>query len=414
MPQCKHYEICGLDADPGEDCCILHSHDPEKDRNAFAEALAVHREKREGSYSHFVFPAPVDFSGVTLTKVANFSDATFTQGAKFCGTEFKARAIFMNATFAATADFSRAKFTQGANFLFTEFTEANFEFATLAEEAHFLDTKFRKQANFFYAAFTQGAEFVNVSFTEKARFFHAKFQGSTSFDGLEKLGDATQIFSGIEVDFRRVTIEPLDALVFRNADVQKCRFLYTDLRKAEFTDVKWPEIEGPSALYDQDETLYKGKPLWSLIEQLYRQLKQNYEDRHDYERARHFHYGEKEMRRKNSGWGLSILLTVYRWVSGYGESCLLPLFWATVLLAATTAAYFCGGLLVLNKDANSMLSLTRIGDVGLYSLRVMTLLKPNDFIPTWFCGNFVNWIQSIFGPLLFGFFALALRQRLKR
>ena len=78
--------------------------------------------------------------------------------------------------------------------------------------------------------------------------------------------------------------------------------------------MKWPEIGGRFRVYDEDVELSDGETRpWALIEQLYRQLKQNYEDRRDYERARDFHYGEEEMRRKNpglqGGFGFSSLCT---------------------------------------------------------------------------------------------------------
>ncbi len=55
MPECKHYKICGLDANPGEDFCILHSQHS-KDYGAFEEALAEHRKEENGNFRYFVFP----------------------------------------------------------------------------------------------------------------------------------------------------------------------------------------------------------------------------------------------------------------------------------------------------------------------------------------------------------------------
>jgi len=48
-----------------------------------------------------------------------------------------------------------------------------------------------------------------------------------------------------------------------------------------------------------------------------------------------------------------------------------------------------------------------------YSFRVMTFLKPEDLVPLGYA-RYVNAFESLVGPLLIGFFALALRQRLKR
>lgn len=435
----------------------------ERNVQDFRQALAMHCKNKGHKYRYLVFPEPAYFSGATFDSEADFYGATFTVWADFSNATFNKRANFLGAKFYATAaanftdvkfnddvDFGNAKFCDGARFSQAKFTgwadfsggkftkqvdfsgaefkgpvefcvrsfyEAKFEDTRFAREADFFCATFTARANFFRARFAEGADFSGVKFArdKEVVFRGTRFLGVTLFASTEEDGDPAEIFSKADVDFSEVIIAPLDALIFRNADLQKCRFLNADLRKAEFTHVKWHEKWGHLRVYDQEVAEQKHeKDKWSHIEQLYRQLKQNYEDRRDYEHARHFHYGEKEMRRRNSRWGLWILLSVYRCVSGYGESALCPFLWAVVLLATSSAAYLCGSLLHVNKDASSILDPTSMRDVGLYSLRVMTLLRPNDFMPNGFWGNFVNMLQSIFGPLLFALFALALRQRLKR
>jgi len=131
-----------------------------------------------------------------------------------------------------------------------------------------------------------------------------------------------RVFSDAYVDFSELTIDPLDKLSFRDADLQKCIFLDTDLRKVEITGSIWPLIEIRFGVYDEIAPLQpKAERQFSRIERLYRELKQNYEDRRDYERAGDFHYGEKEMRRQNPDTPRTskVLLNLYRLSSGYGE-----------------------------------------------------------------------------------------------
>jgi hypothetical protein len=278
-------------------------------------------------------------------------------------------------------------------------------------------------AEFHSAHFLGGADFLGVQFAKLVRFRHARFVARTLFSSQQTHGAAVQIFSGVEVDFSDVKIDPLDAVAFRDADLSECRFLGTDLRKAEFTKVKWARIVngfGIRRVGVYDEVLLletKERGSWFQIEQLYRQLKQNYEDRKDYERAGDFHYGEKEMRRINpkTGWGLWIFLTLYCWVSGYGERYLRPLLWAVGLLLLSTAGYVWWGL-SLAKGTASVLHWPNGWDwlrAGFYSLRVMFLLKPDDFFPVGYA-KLVHTGETLLGPLLIGLFALALRQRLKR
>jgi hypothetical protein len=49
----------------------------------------------------------------------------------------------------------------------------------------------------------------------------------------------------------------------------------------------------------------------------------------------------------------------------------------------------------------------------LYSVRVMTLLRPDDLTPIGYA-KIVHTVESVLGPLLLGLFGLAIRQRLKR
>lgn len=463
MPECKHYKICRRDAEENteESLCILHSRDP-KDYGAFVQALADHRKKNGCNFRFFVFPGLTDFSEQTFDTEANFSDATFTvsanfsnatftkganffsakfkktveanftyakfkdgahftntkfyHGARFTGVEFTGLVDFSDGEFAKQADFSTAKFNGPVGFCEATFREAKFESARFTKEADFFRATFTARANFFRARFAEGADFSDASFAQGADFSHSKFLGITLFVPWKPEGKyPSSVFSDVEVDFRDVIIAPLDALIFRDADLQKCQFLGADLRKAEFTAVKWPEKCGHLRVYDQDEAEQKGEEeKWSHIEQLYRQLKQNYEDRRDYERAGDFHYGEKEMRRRNSRGWLWILLTAYRWVSGYGESCLLPIIWAGIVFLFCTIGYLWWGL--LPKDGSPALALTSPWDWlrGFhYSFQVMTLLKPDDLVPIGFA-KAVRTFETLAGPILIGLFALALRQRLKR
>ncbi|MGB6067487.1 MAG: pentapeptide repeat-containing protein [Desulfomonilaceae bacterium] len=479
MPKCKYHEICGLDADAGQELCILHSQDPGKDRNFFNKALAAHRKKNKHNFQHFVFPGPANFRGETFHEEANFSEAHFTEGADFfdaCfakganfeGTNFPEGADFKGASFGRLAYFAAAEFTKSANFSCAAFAEeasfcaatftggANFALAgfgnvanfscakfndttegakvfrdgsvTEGEKAVFCYAKFAKWANFDEAKFGGGANFSRARFKEGATFSGAWFATSAAFVGTAFLGRALfdsrtengrtiPIFLETLVDFGEADIAPLDALIFRGADLQKCHFLGTDLRKAEFTAVKWPKKAGRFRVYDEGVKLKEGQTReWAHIEQLYRQLKQNYEDRRDYERAGDFHYGEEEMRRKNPETPRRhrLFLALYWLVSGYGERYLRPLICAVGIVVLSAFLYlFCG---LRPKDGGSTLALTSLRDWlrGIqYSFRVITLLQPDDLILIGFA-KVVKTFETLAGPIFLGLFTWTVKQRLKR
>jgi len=271
------------------------------------------------------------------------------------------------------------------------------------------------------ATFTAGADFSGAKFSEGTGFYMAMFLGKTTFIG-RYTDDKQRIptFSGVknEVDFRCVNVDPPEALIFREADLGKCRFEETDLRKAEFTGVSWPKRGKRFQIYDEIRPTKTDEPRkWDHVERLYRELKQNYEDRRDYERVGDFHYGEKEMRRKNPATFrlLKWLLTFYWAVSGYGERYIRPLVWALGLLAASTFGYLILG--IETAKGGTPLALSNWQDwisVGLYGLQVMTLLRPTDLVPLGLAATGVKVVQSLLGPIIIGLFALAVRQRLKR
>jgi hypothetical protein len=469
MAQCKIFDYCGLDdsADPEAGLCILHSHNPKKDKHAFAEALSTHRKLRGDKFTFFKFLPDINFNeetfaektefiGSTFFGSVNFRHATFSEEAEFNAVQFdgeayfgnvsfsratfKGAANFSNASFSEEADFSNAHFLSENSFLETSFggvtnyknaefsQAANFFATTFKEDVVFLSTKFEGTAYFYKATFMQLANFRAGHFAAGARFGETSFKGkhvsfsACTFDGTAEFSSegeqgAGPIFEDATVYFTWVVARPLEALIFRDADLRKCIFLNTDLRKAELTNVTWPRIGSRRGVYDELVPLKAGEQRqWGRIERLYRELKQNCEDRHDYERAGDFHYGEKEMVRLNprSSVSLRFFLTLYWVMSGYGEKYLRPLVAAGVLLGISTVAYLVLGL--THSAGGARLDITDALDWARtfhYSLRVMTLLKTDDLNPVGYA-KLVNTIQSLLGPLLVGLFALAVRQRLKR
>jgi hypothetical protein len=336
-----------------------------------------------------VFPDLVDFSHTTFTQEAFFAGAIFTQEASFTGATFIQRANFTGATFTQRVYFARTTFTQTANFSHTTFmSEANFQ---------------------------------EARFTGEIWLRGSRFHGRVLFTGRLEDGQTVPIFSEAQaVDFRDVVFGASD-VIFRHADLRTCRFLNTDLRQVSLADITWARTGQRQCLYDEIAPLTpEGTLPWGQLEQLYRQLKRNYEEQRDYERAGHFHYGEKEMRRKNpkTSLGHRFLLWLYWLISGYGERIWKPLVAAGFVLVAFMLVYLCYRL-TPTKPSTSIhpLALNNIvtwGEALVYSFRVMTLQKPQDFVLSGSLIKLIYTLQSFIGPLLIGLLALAVRQRLKR
>ena len=420
-------------------------------------------------FSEAKFSGKAYFFMAKLSGKANFSQATFSEMGQFPRAEFSGDADFSEATFSGHAAFFMAEFSEMAIFSRVTFSEmATFRMAEFSGDGDFSGAKFSEMADFGEAMFSGKATFVMAEFSGNADFSRATFSGSTYFPGATFSGDADfsqsefsgrrtyfpratflgramflgrailidayakdkaspilkdkviPIFSEVknEVDFRGVNVSPTQELIFRDADFSKCLFGQTDLRKAEFTGVSWPKPGKRFQVYDEICPLRPSETRrWDHIERLYRELKRNHEDRRDYERAGDFHYGEKQMRRKSpeTPFLLKCLLTLYWTVSGYGERYIRPLVCAFVLLVASTCGYLILG--IAPNKAVTPLALTNPKDwlhVGLYSLQVMTLLRPMDLVPLTVAATGVKVFQSLLGPIIIGLFALAIRQRLKR
>jgi uncharacterized protein YjbI with pentapeptide repeats len=389
-------------------------------------------------FSRATFSGGLYCFNTTFAAGANFSEATFTE-AQFNVSTFAGKAYFGRATFTKRADFVHTTFTEEADFFRTTFTEANFETAAFSAGVDFSESTFAAVADFPGATFSGNTRFLYTTFAAEANFRGSQFRGRTLFTGLEAAEEhqlCPLSTAATNFDFCDLVIESPESLSFRHMDFRACRFLNTDLRKIELTGVRWPQKGARQLVYDEIDSALRGVPYpWDQLERLYRELKQNYDDRRNYARAGDFHYGEKEMQRRNPAtpWSLKVLLWLYWLVSGYGERFLRPLLCTLVLLIGATVAYIWWGLAPKAPPLSTMPETTAFlvmpGAVSRpaplpimqpnawlsalhYSFRVMTLLKPEDLEPMGLA-KVVQTLESLLGPLFLGLFALAVRQRLK-
>lgn len=408
----------------------------------------------DANFTGAKFAQAVDFVRSTFNKAAEFVGAEFDKSATFCDAKFAGGAFFGEVAFSQESDFLRVIFTGNANFSDARFLKqaafpwamfngyATFEKTVFSEGVDLSDSTFAKDADFFEAIFNGVPVFARASFTGAADFRSAQFSDQSYFGAamFKQGGDFSHAlfsktvnftdarFSGPtyfspgfkqEAIFEQIVSEPKDSLRFISADLSRCRFLGTDVRKLYFLDVRWASIGGRDGVYDEVIRLQPGEQRqWAQIEELYRQLKQNYEERRDYERAGHFHVGEKEMRLRNPSTriDLRILLALYKGISGYGENYRRPFFWLVVLLLITSGTALVHGLTMKTGTTTTTLLPNSLSDwrwALLYGLETIFHLPSQDFVPQGF-GRVIRTTASILGPVLIALFGLALRQRLKR
>ncbi len=461
----------GLHEDP-DGFCLFHSQKPDKDRDGFRQGIERKLEQGDLDFAGYVFPEAIDlfrdrifsgdanFASTTFSGEADFFRAAFGGRADFSDATFSVDATFYHATFSGDADlsyakfsgdseFSRATFSGDAEFNFATFTgNAEFAGATFSRDAEFAGVTFSRDANFSGARFSGDASFSRARFSGRTDFSGAKFSGEAGFSGAAFSGKAD--FSGAafggKADFFVTTFSgeayffnvDLEKAVFRSVDLSDVRFSRAiNLDKTRFHNVRRRPNPKGLLLDERKARETKKETDYENAEQVYNQLKRNFEGRKDYYRASQFHYGEMEMRRlaqlRRGSYGQWLLLSLYYWLGGYGERLWKPVVWFIVMILLFAGFYGIAGLDVEYTNAyfdtsqhenietiRDAISFSRTGffqaidDVLLFSLRTATLQRGDVIRPLTVIGVWLQLAETIFGPILIGLAGLAIKRRLQR
>ena len=193
----------------------------------------------------------------------------------------------------------------------------------------------------------------------------------------------------------------------RDMDMENVSLLYTDSRRMQIaSDVRWP-------LKLRDEREAKNRKAYRLVEDVYRQLRQNYEGCNNYPEAGRFYHGEMEMRRKAVWWRqyLPSLTTLYWLSSGYGQRPLRAGLWVVLLVLVFGWLYSLIGL----EHANTPGAISHSVGAGLLNtLEVLTFVRDRSYIPAEILGRWLAVIQTVVIPLQVALFALAVRRAFHR
>jgi len=458
--------------------CICHSRMPDKDHAILVDEIRAMLDTGNYDFSRFVFPhgwwfrdrafngqvwfVDTHFLGHTDFKAASFKGDALFVGTVFGGetvltsTEFHAAADFVNARFGDKVDLGVAKFHGEVFFRQVTFQcDADFGGVTFSKTACFEGARFEGEAGLSSAKFLGGAEFWGAAFQGAADFRDATFQREADFQDATFQGEADfararferevrfggegndRVFtSEADVDFRYARFGQPENVVFQHVSLGRARFLDTDVRHVDFTDVEWArrpfwrprwvkprgrfavwdELEPEEAEADKDH---------ALIGKLYRQLKHNYEEQRDPITAGDFHFGEMHMRRLSNPSRSPLVrflkrnlsfLALYRWISGYGEDYLLPLAWIVGVILVFAAAFAFTPALALQTNPPSGMPQPIHGAWPhlLYSVMCFLLRGDKPFQPAHLAGHYVSVAEGILGPPLIAMFVLALNRRFKR
>ena len=227
--------------------------------------------------------------------------------------------IQIKGNFSKPVYFSHSKF-QRVDFSSTEFSElASFELAEFSGKANFRFAKFSGKTSFSEAGFSKEVDFKQVNFAE------AEFSDTTFFSGADfyrSIFSNAAYFSSIfksETFFNYVRFENPNKITFESGDMSKVSFINTDITRIRFSDkITWAGKKDKFTIIEE-EWLEDSKKEKNHIEKrrkvslggvlsVYRNLRENYEFRLQFDEAGKFIIREMELKRKYRQVGSLLLL----------------------------------------------------------------------------------------------------------
>ena len=325
----------------------------------------------EISFQGAFFQSEIMSNGVNYNGLVNFENAIFNDTAFFEESKFKNQAIFAHVKFNQDVKFKKANFFEYSQFLGAVFNrKAEFNETFFWDDACFKTAIFKGIADFTSASFGKIMEFYDATFEDYAGFTSLCSTGETIFNLAKFEKGCYFTFANIchaqfsnthfvmRAFFRRTKINGAsfqdcyvyDSLEFDQTDMTRVLLFNSPLEKMHFVDCIWPKCDNINTVYDArkvdnrgyhvlenikdadniDEVITIGK-----LQALFRTLKKKAKEEQDESLAGDWHFWEKDMQRQDcwekicdeessrkerwSSRGMWLLLSVYRFLCGYGE-----------------------------------------------------------------------------------------------
>lgn len=183
MPECEHFEVCGLQSKrKWGDTCILHAEAEDKSVDRFRRAFERHLDAGSTDFRYMHFPDEFTFPNEIAGDRIRFEDATFLGNVVFA-TTFRGPVSFKKAGFRARARFGRTQFLGEATFDGAEFSEKlNLREAYVDEDFSFMQGWVAGEADFSHLE-ADGDVFIGSTFTEPVSLQNAQFNEKVSLSG---------------------------------------------------------------------------------------------------------------------------------------------------------------------------------------------------------------------------------------
>ena len=448
---CKDEKVCYTDAD-GKDYCIFHAPQGKKQvtlkkfNGLIFERIKKAKEKKERcDLSGTILEGDIDFRHFNKDNHLPYID--------FSSVQFSGNANFAEAVFSGNASFAEAVFSGNASFAEAVFSgEVFFDSAEFRGHADFAEAVFREYVDFWWVWFNEYADFSLCHISEKAKLDFRSFERAKTF----RKGAG---FSDLDIE---------GFIKFDGVDLSNVPFADTKLSKIDFVNVRWhksgwggwrdflydeialfekikkgsvPEEERPKTLY----TDYLDFKQWMKrtflyaerygdnirkVEILYRGMKDKYRNLQNWPAVSNWHYGEKEMYRKENAFRryCPFSISFLYWLSsGYGERYMKAgIVLAALIFIVSFGLGWTGLDAVPRYGANpghfhgitsitlETLNLKSIGALLINTMKYATFQKDIFFIPRNMLGDIIRAVAQILIPLQTALFILAVRNRFRR
>ena len=451
----------------GSRYCVLHEPDKAKDTKEFEKVRENKLARRDYDFGGTIFPEGAsDFKGTEFDTAANFGGASFFGDVYFQEAQFSGETNFQEARFSGQETyFNGAQFNgPRTNFVRAQFSgeETYFAGAQFSGYTHFKEAQFSGQETYFHFAQFSGprTSFVGAQFSGARTYFDgAQFSGATTFFNRARFSGARTFFAGAQfsgetyfreatfvnevtfsgatfrekVDFRGSKANPIflsgawarfdssriekpEQLKFNTVLLHPGWFINADVRKVNFTDVKWYGMPGgPKGTLDEEIGALKQQgdieAPHTLLAQTCRRLSANAEENREYPLANEFHYWSMDSLRKEGSGRLGLIGTLYWALSGYGVRA-AQAFWMLVgIWAVFTTLY-----VLVNPSEFGVFrqGICYFWQAGVYSLLAIARLNPEPRPDEPGLFQLLVGLEGIFGPLQIALLALAIRRQVMR
>jgi len=484
---------CDMPALPGREYCLFHDPEywrehPEEVREAFYERVREAMASEESAYfigyhlprvdlrelgEDVVFRGPVYFNEAVFHEDASFLGASFSGPTSFNRAKFLGDAIFIATKFSKDARFDGASFSEHVIFIDVVFSYASFNHARFSREARFFSVEFLKGADLISCVFAGPTIFSHVRFPPNARLENLVISGRTVFSNTylpSILDDPLDLES--RLCLRYIVFDGGGKLIFSKTNMDRVSFMFADLSRVEFWDVRWWEYKGSFMPIDAMIVLIKtNDKIARQYKEMARKDIRDREERHltpqsellrlpddpdltlenvlqeirllknlaismgRYEEAAKFHIAEMEVRRlagpeakerhvewppkgrldrlreRAGSWLERRLLWLYKATCLYGESLARPVAWLLAIWLLFGFIYAFSGLIAVPGLATALQLLAEGLAFSGSVVVLMLLLRAAPVVAAW---GYIAWAEGALALLIYAVFLPTIMRRIWR